>query len=156
MYSGQVHFAGEGDQRRVGNAAPRLVRLGTLTQSGDRQRDRAYCAQAMSNALDAPAKLAPSECWDGGKQRRIVGTRFSIQLRNPANRTTTPSRQMRERDVCHIRALLSARRFYSYRNRGGMMIGIMKIRLLISATSDAGAPLLSIAVSTTVNVPNES
>ncbi len=85
-----------------------------------------------------------------------MGTRFSIQLKNPANRTSTRSRQLRECDMCHVRALLSARRFYSYGNRGGMMIGIMKIRLLISATSDAGAPLLSITVSTTVNVPNES
>ena len=40
-------------------AIERLVKLGVLTQSGDRQRDRAYCAQALLNVLEAPAKLAP-------------------------------------------------------------------------------------------------
>jgi len=40
-------------------AIERLVDLGILTQSGDRQRDRAYCAQALLDVLEAPAKLLP-------------------------------------------------------------------------------------------------
>ena len=40
-------------------AIERLVDLGILTQSGDRQRDRAYCAQALLDVLKAPAKLLP-------------------------------------------------------------------------------------------------
>ena len=38
-------------------AIERLVGLGILTQSDDRQRDRAYCAQALLEVLEAPAKL---------------------------------------------------------------------------------------------------
>ena len=40
-------------------AIGRLVDLGILHQSGDRQRDRAYCAQALLDVLEAQAKLAP-------------------------------------------------------------------------------------------------
>ena len=40
-------------------AIERLVSLGILTQSGDRRRDRAYCAQALLDVLEAPAKLTP-------------------------------------------------------------------------------------------------
>jgi len=40
-------------------AIERLVKLGILTQSAGRQRDRAYCAQALLDVLEAPAKLLP-------------------------------------------------------------------------------------------------
>lgn len=40
-------------------AIEKLVHLGVLEQTDERQRDRAYCAQAVLDVLEEPAKLVP-------------------------------------------------------------------------------------------------
>ena len=40
-------------------AIERLERLGIVQQAGTAKRDRVYCAKAMLDILEAPAKLEP-------------------------------------------------------------------------------------------------
>ena len=42
-------------------AVERLERLGIVKQSGDAKRDRVYCAQALLDILEEPARLKPAE-----------------------------------------------------------------------------------------------
>jgi len=42
-------------------AIERLERLGIVKQSGDAKRDRVYCAKALLNILEEPARLKPAE-----------------------------------------------------------------------------------------------
>ena len=42
-------------------ADERLERLGIVKQSGDAKRDRVYCAKALLDILEEPARLKPAE-----------------------------------------------------------------------------------------------
>ena len=48
---------GAGPQRAI----ERLERLGIVKQSGDAKRDRVYCAKALLDILEEPARLKPTE-----------------------------------------------------------------------------------------------